>query len=63
MHATVLLLLDFVHLGGHNNSPKEVFGDYTTEVSNNAMIIIDPVVFCNYRMQLIMVFWCIGYLF
>ena len=32
MHASVLFLLDFVHPGGHDNSPKEVFGDTTTEL-------------------------------
>ena len=43
MHATVLLLLDFVYPGGH--IPPVLFGDNATEVANNAALPMCPVVY------------------
>jgi hypothetical protein len=52
LHATILLLLDFVHDDprGHNSS-NEVFGDNTAAISINAMIAIGSDIYCDYRMQ------------
>ena len=43
-HAFVLLPLDFVPIVGGHDYPEVLFGDNATEVANNAILIICPIV-------------------
>jgi|GWRWMinimDraft_5_1066013.scaffolds.fasta_scaffold110519_2 hypothetical protein len=60
MHATVLLLMAFVYPGRGHNSPRVLFGDNATEVTNNAALPMSPMVYHDYSIHVTWVFSGIG---
>jgi hypothetical protein len=58
-HAFVLLQLDLVHIGGHDY-PIVLFGHNATEVANQALLPMCPIVYPDYRKHVMWVFWCVG---
>jgi hypothetical protein len=47
-HPFVLLLLDFVHIGGHDY-PIVLFGHNATEVANHDILPMYPIVYHDYK--------------
>jgi hypothetical protein len=55
-HYIFLLLLHFVHVGGHD-SFLVIFGVNATEVANLSILLMSPLVYHDYIKDVVWLFW------